>query len=557
VPVFNICIQYPLVPIEKLLKSDFVMKQLLRTGLMLLAFAGTLTAKAQVPKLSSYPSASAVLFLDFDGHTVDGTSWNYDGPIYCGASGLDNSQITTVFNRVSEDYRPFNINVTTDSTKYLAAPADKRMRVILTVTSDWYMPAGGVAYVGSFIWGDDTPCFIFTALLNYNVKNISEAAAHEAGHTFGLYHQATYDANCVKTSDYNYGIGAGEIGWAPIMGVGYYQNFTLWNNGPNPYGCTNLQSDLSILTTSNGFTYRTDDYAGTFASATTVPFVNNMFSVNGVVEQNSDMDMIKFTQPATGRFQLNAVPYNVGTGNSGSDLDLQVTLYNGAQTQLNVFNPGTLLSSVIDTTLNPGTYYLKIEGKGNIYAPNYASLGSYSLLGQFGSGTTLPLHQLKLNAQLDGDRHKLNWIIEADEQITRLVLEMSTDGQNFSPVIQTANDARTYSYRPSVSSTVLYRLNVTFDNGRQYYSNIAILRANGGSTVRPQLVSNIINSGSAIVTSPGAFSYMVYDLGGKVTAKGVLSAGTNTINTGLNTSGMYIIRFASSTEQWTDKLIRQ
>ena len=78
--------------------------------------------RAQVPVMSSYPSASAVLFLDFDGHTVTGTSWNYAGPIVCNGSGLDNTKIIEIFNRVAEDYRPFNLNVTTDSTKYLAAP---------------------------------------------------------------------------------------------------------------------------------------------------------------------------------------------------------------------------------------------------------------------------------------------------------------------------------------------------------------------------------------------------------------------------------------------------
>ena len=90
------------------------------------------------------------------------------------------------------------------------------MRVILTVTHEWYGSAGGVAFVGSYSWGDDTPCFVFSGLLGYNVKNISEATAHEAGHTLGLYHQASYDANCVKTSDYHYGQGAGEIGLSLI-----------------------------------------------------------------------------------------------------------------------------------------------------------------------------------------------------------------------------------------------------------------------------------------------------------------------------------------------------
>ena len=107
-------------------------------------------------------------------------------------------QITEVFNRVAEDYRPFTINVTTDSTKYLSAPVNQRTRVVITVTSDWYGSAGGVSFVNSFTWGDNTPCFVFSELLGYKPKNIAEAASHEAGHTLGLRHQSTYDANCAK-----------------------------------------------------------------------------------------------------------------------------------------------------------------------------------------------------------------------------------------------------------------------------------------------------------------------------------------------------------------------
>ncbi len=531
------------------------MKTLFKSGLMLLALAGTLTTKAQVPALSSYPSASAVIFLDFDGHTVDGTSWNYNGPIVCGASGLNNTQITEVFNRVAEDYRPFNINVTTDSTKYLAAPVARRMRVILTVSSSWYGSAGGVSFVGSFTWGDNTPAFVFSALLNYNVKNISEAASHEAGHTLGLYHQASYNASCVKISDYNYGTGSGEIGWAPIMGVGYYQNLTLWNNGPNSFGCTNYQSDLDILTTTNGFSYRTDDYADNFAGATNTPFVSNQLNVNGVVERNTDQDMFKFTISIAGRFQLTATPYNVGTGNSGSDLDMQVTLFNNSQTQLNIFNPGTLLSSVIDTTLNAGTYYLKIEGRGNVYAPNYASLGSYSLQGNW-SVSTLPLRRLELHGQIIGDRHLLNWLIDADEQVTQQVLEISTDGRNFSPVINPDIAARTYDYKPNISSTAQYRLHVTFDNGHQYYSNIVTLRKTGAGT-GPRLISNMVNTNHVEVSSPGIYDYAICDFDGRTLATGKLVNGSNIISTPGATGGIYIIRFANGTGQWTEKFVRQ
>lgn len=530
------------------------MKNYLSSVLALLLCAGT--ARAQVPVLSSYPSATAVMFLDFDGHTVSGTSWNSTGPIICAPSGLDNTKITTIFNRVAEDYRPFNINITTDSTKYLAAPVANRMRVILTPTYEWYGAAGGVAFVNSFIWGDDTPCFVFTGLLNYNVKNIAEAAAHEAGHTLGLFHQASYDANCVKTSDYNAGQGTGEIGWAPIMGVGYYQNLTLWNNGPNSFGCTNYQSDLSVITSSNGFTYRADDYTGSFAAASTIPFTNNQFTVNGVIGQSTDQDMIKFTQPSYGRFQLSAIPYNVGTGNAGSDLDMQVTLFSSTQTQLNVYNPGTLLSSVIDTSLNAGTYYLRVEGRGNMYAPNYASLGSYALQGNFTEGIPLPLRQLTLQGQLNGDRHQLNWIIDADEAIISQVLEVSTDGRSFAPVSQSAPAERSFSYKPIASGNLLYRLSVTFDNERQYYSNVVTLR-NSTATPRPRIISNLTESNTLSVISPGNYDFLVCDFNGRTLARGILVAGINTITANGMTSGMYLVRFSKDGQQWTEKIIRQ
>ncbi|MDP4261131.1 MAG: T9SS type A sorting domain-containing protein [Bacteroidota bacterium] len=533
------------------------MKTIIRTIVMVLPISSTLMVNSQVPFLSSHPSAQAVIFLDFDGHTVNGTSWNYNGPIVCGASGLTNSQITEVFDRVSEDYRPFNINVTTDSTKFLAAPLNQRTRVIITVTSSWYGAAGGVSFVGSFSWGDNSPCFVFSQLLNYNVKNIAEATSHEAGHTLGLYHQASYDVNCNKLSDYYAGQGSGEIGWAPIMGVGYYENFTLWNNGPNSYGCSSYQSDLDIITSAtNGFGYRNDDHGNTFADATLAGLSNDQFNVDGVIERNTDQDMFVFTLPSAGRFQLDAIPYNVGNNHAGSDLDMQVTLYNGSQATLNVYNPGTLLSSVIDTTLNAGTYYLKVEGKGNMYAPAYASLGSYSLQGRFSPGTILPLHNIQLLGHLNGDKHELDWTIQGDEAITQQEVEISTDGRNFQPLAQTQVNDRSYLYKPDNITLAQYRLNITTSNGHQYYSNVVTIRQDG-STPRPQLTGTLIFSNTVVVSSPGNYDYRIMDANGRILSGGKLINGVNNIAAGPMTSGIYLIIFSGNTQQWTDKFVRQ
>jgi hypothetical protein len=528
----------------------------IRTMTLALSLLTATVTNAQVPLYNSYPSASAVVFLDFDGHTVNGTSWNYNGPIVCGASGLDNSQITEVFNRVAEDYRPFDINITTDSTRYLAAPTNSRIRVIVTVTSSWYGSAGGVSFVGSFSWGDNTPCFVFSQLLNYNVKNIAEAASHEAGHTLGLYHQASYDANCNKISDYNPGQGAGEIGWAPIMGVGYYQNLTLWNNGPNSYGCANYQSDLDIITSAaNSVSYRADDYGNTFASAATASLFNNQFNLNGVIERNTDQDMFSFTLPSTGRFQLNAVPYHVGNNNAGSDLDLQVTLYNASQTLLNVYNPGTLLSSVIDTTLSGGLYYLKIEGKGNLYAPNYASLGSYSLSATATAGSALAIRRLELHGLPEGDKHHLTWTIDADDTAVSQALELSTDGRNFHPLVNLAPVQRDYVYRPSDYQAIYYRLAAYFPGGRLYYSNVLAIRPE--SEPRPRLVSNLVHAGILAINSPGDFEYSILNMDGRMIRKGRLVRGLNQVDAGISNNGMYLLRYSDANRQWTDKFIRQ
>src|SRR6185369_17879756 len=70
------------------------------------------------PILSSRPAATAVLYLDFDGETVTDPSWNNGNTIVAQPSALSSAQITEVWNRVKEDYWPFNIDVTTDVTRY-------------------------------------------------------------------------------------------------------------------------------------------------------------------------------------------------------------------------------------------------------------------------------------------------------------------------------------------------------------------------------------------------------------------------------------------------------
>ena len=532
-----------------------VVKNQLQLTLLLVVCLGSLASRSQVPIYNSYPAVAPVIFLDFDGHTVSGTGWNFDGPIYCGASGLDSTKITEIFNRVAEDYRPFTVNVTTDSTRYWSAPANQRTRVVVTVTSDWYGSAGGVSFIGSFTWGDNTPCFVFSELLGYKTKNVAEAVSHEAGHTLGLRHQSTYDTNCVLISDYNTGVGTGELSWAPIMGEGYSRNLTTWYNGPSSLGCTEFQNDLDVITSAiNGITYRLDYQPTSFDSAPVETFTNNQFTASSIIVRNTDEDMFKFTLPSLHSFQLSAIPFNVGAGNSGANLDLKVTLYKGSQALLNTYSSSSTLSVIVDTILAPGTYYFKVQGVGNSYAPIYAILGSYSVKGTIIE--PVPLRKLGLAVASEQGKRLLTWTINTNDTIFEQTLEVSTDGKNFRPLVRLVNSDRSYSYTPIMRDSVFYRLRVTFDHNSNHYSNLVEVKETNAND-RPRLINSLVSNGSIWVTSPSTFDYTILDLNGKLLKKGQLSNGMNIISASSMINGMYLIRFFDKDDQWTEKFVKE
>lgn len=314
------------------------------------------------------PPSNPVILLDFNGHIVSGTSWNYNGDIVCSPANLLAADQASILQRVSIDYSPFNVTVTTDENLYNSAPVAKRTRVIITESWEWYGQTGGVAFIGSFSWGNNTPCFVFSSLLTYGVKKIAEAASHEAGHTLGLYHISLYDATCTKLSEYNGGQGAGETGWAPIMGVGYYQNLTLWHKGANSNGCTNIQDDAAIITSMVGT--KNDDYPNTITNAPTLTS-----SLNGIINSNADVDYFKISITSVKNISL--TPANAGTGNLGGNVDLVLNVYSSTGALINSYDNTSALNAV--TTLNAGTYYLSASTVANLYTSNYGMLGNYTI----------------------------------------------------------------------------------------------------------------------------------------------------------------------------------
>ena len=507
-----------------------------------------------IPKLNSFPSATATIFLDFDGQYVYGTIWNDGAPLNCAPSGMPDADITEAFNRVAEDYRPFNINITTDSTVYFAAPLTKRIRIIVTPTSSWYPGVGGISYVGSFKWGDDTPGFVFCDRLGPNSpKMVGECCSHESGHTLGLSHQSKYGSDCTTpVEQYNTGAGLGEPSWAPIMGNSYSKNMSNWNNGPTPYGCTSMQDNLSIITTQNGFGYRTDDYAETMNGSTTLLGPGN-FSTDGIITTNTDKDAFKFSVNQNSNFHLTATPFNVGANNSGANLDIKMELYNNAGTLINTYDPVNSMGVTVDTVLNAGTYYVKIDGSGNINIGEYGSIGSYTL-----SGTTvvLAIHNITLSGTTANDMHNLAWNIAADEAVRSIDIEIAADGSNYKALTSVTPGAVKFSYTPFENNAAYYRLKVTSVIGQTAYSNAIFLKGINGKTDNNFKVSTLIENEITVHASV-PYEYQLSDINGRLIRKGNGVKGFNSLSLSNQPRGMYILQLFSNNQNQSERIIKQ
>lgn len=526
------------------------MKNYLQT--LMLALVISVSAYG-VPALNSFPTASATIYLDFDGHNVSGTYWNSNNlqNIACAPAPVTDAQIMEIFKRVSEDYRPFNVNITTEERVFMAAPLNRRIRVIITPTSAWKPNAGGIAYVGSFTWGDDTPCFVFSDRLGNSAKTIAECTSHESGHTLGLSHQSTYNSSCQLVEPYASGAGTGEVGWAPIMGNSYSKNMTGWEIGPTQYGCTTNQDNLFIITTQNGFSYRTDDHPDSLQN-TQWNTRTNSFTIDGLIATNTDKDIFRFEVTQSAKFHFEANPYSINVYNSGANLDIKLELYNSNKVLLKTFDPLDKMNITVDTTLNTGVYYFILTGTGNLYTDDYGSIGSYTFMALRG---VLPIRDISLSGNSFDGRHDLSWRVIADDPLQYQTIEVSTNGTDFQSLAQPGTQTQTFSYTPNNNMNIYYRVKAGTVNGQTAYSNIVVLRATGKTTTK-FLVSTLVSE-SITVHAGENFTYRLVDVNGRLLAIGSGLKGMNQINMMNKPGGMYLLQILNNNQITTERIIKQ
>lgn len=364
--------------------------------------AARVSGPAQAPLadtffLHSRPGAQRTIYLDFDGAVITGTAWNGGGgPINAlpfdfdgntaSFSDAELTRIQAMWQRVAEDYAPFDVDVTTEQppaaslTRTDLADMVYGTTVVVTHNAGVYAcSCGGVAYLSAFDNVGDyyKPALVFWNMLSSNEKYVAEAISHEAGHNLNLYHDGD------NTTGYYAGHGSGPTGWAPIMGVGYYQPLVQWSKGEYT-GANNTEDDIVVMQ-NTGAPLRADDHGNTQGAATamtqTGSGITRKVKSSGVVSTDADVDMFSFNAGA-GTAKIKIVLDSLSP-----NLDARLVLRDAGGNQLAASQPKQKLTAKISATLPAsGTYYISVEGVGKKPVSGtgysgYASLGQYSLSG--------------------------------------------------------------------------------------------------------------------------------------------------------------------------------
>ena len=360
-------------------------------------FATLASSTADPFTLHSKSGSNRVIYLDFNGHVASNTAWNsgtlnaqaYDtdgNPSAFSSTELNN--IREIWQRVAEDYAPFDVDVTTQEPAadllQRTSSSDTQFGTRAVITRS--MPelcgqsCGGVAYVNVFSYYSSTtpdryqPAWVFFDKLgNGYPKYVAEAVSHEVGHNLNLNHDGTASVG------YYSGQGSGATGWAPIMGVGYYQPVTQWSKGEYP-GANNLQDDVTVINAA-GAPFRADDYSNTTATAAPLGGTPSAVLQSGIIERNTDLDV--FTFSTTG----GSVQFNIASGSVAPNMDISVKLVNASGATIAIANPADSLSASLTANLSAGQYFLQIDGVGygdlTTGYSDYASLGQYQITGSY------------------------------------------------------------------------------------------------------------------------------------------------------------------------------
>ena len=419
----------------------------------------------QTFQLHSRPGAQRTIYLDFNGQDVSGTAWN-DGPdpirsgSYPGMSvDADRSTFTDgerdivqdVWQRVAEDYAPFEVDVTTQDPGGAAltrtGSTDEVYGMRALVTAENWCGTGclGIAYTNVFdLVGGAVyqPAWAFSDEVHNDPIQIAESITHEVGHTLGLRHDGD------NTTEYFLGHGM----WSPIMGAGYGA-LTQWSKGEYANASEPNQDDLLAMA-NGGIPRRADDH-GTVAT----PLVG---STTGVIERRTDTDVFAVAPTCDGQLTVTAT-----SAERGPDLDIKLTVTgpnvdatdDPESGRSSTFVP-TGLDASYSASVAAGTYQITLDGVGardpvtDGYS-DYASLGGYRLTVDSPCLTTLlPDPPSAVGTSATSSRLTLRWqppLADGGSPVTTYVVRRGGE------VVELGPDTRSHTFTglaPATTYTV-------------------------------------------------------------------------------------------------------
>jgi len=448
-------------------------------------FSTTPTSYASdgIPIHHSMSGATRVIYLDFNGMTITGSSWNTGATTYVALpfdqdgnlntfSAGEKLAMTAIWARVAEDYAPFQVDVTTQQpTTFTTTTA----RILVTHSVDangLLMPmssSGGVAYVnvfGTATYGLTSPAFVYYNNLGGGREDyVAEACSHEMGHNLGLSHDGVGGAS---PQAYFSGAGTGVTSWAPIMGVSYNRAVTKFNNGDYP-NANNLEDDLAII--SAKLPYRADDFGNTIATASVIGTSTGSFQGAGTIGNRADVDVFSLNSGG-GWLNITLQPFFATAYTSGNNLDISAKLTDINGNVLAISDSVSTSAAALAVIVVNGQYFLHVSGAGNPSVPysSYGSVGQYVFSGNtFARTRTLYSASMATSASLAGWTYSSTTTVWAQgtpvcpagrKPTDRSVFGTVITGTCFYPEpIATADQA----ISPSISSVGYPIVNVKFD----------------------------------------------------------------------------------------------
>lgn len=317
--------------------------------------------------------------------------------------------IQDIWQRVAEDYAPFDVDVTTEQpspdrlSRSDVADQTFGMDVLFTLHQDGWLIGNEAgfsspgAYFRTGSAGDgDKPSFVFYSAGAVDARTLADAATRELGTTLGLRPDVQF---C--SGDLYGGQGSSPVnGWAPIMGALSERPLRQFDKGEyaDPgrncgEGGQGPQDDFAVIIAA-GLPLRADDAGNTAAAATWLPVQSSggrsAGSLEGVITSAADVDVFSI-DAGTGLLDVTADPAPLGP-----NADLVLTLRDAAGNLVQESRPTPALNAAINVVIAvPGRYSLEVKGGGDgdplvTGYSNYGSVAAYTLAGSFATPPNTP-----------------------------------------------------------------------------------------------------------------------------------------------------------------------